>query len=797
MSCLLCSSPLSSLQHSNQEQEGFCCKGCAVVYQILKAQGLAESFQEHPLYKQAQQAGWISRPYLPPSKEEEKKIDADDFQKLYLTIQNMWCPSCAQILYFVLMREKGVRHCAIDYATDLSLIEYTPRFISKERLIRLIKQWGYLPQSLEDPRQKAIDRSLLLRFVVAAFFSLNIMMFSYPIYAAYFDGHTEGYADLFAWLSFAASLPVLFYSAYPIWHRCYTGLKVGIWGMETLVSLGVGAATLLSLYELGRGSSFVYFDSMTVILLFVLLGKIIESKAKFSAKEALFKLSLSLPRRGRKRFSTGEERFVPIKEFQPGELLVVQTGEKVVLDGVVQHGTGACDESHLTGEVLPVGKEVGSSLLAGSLLQQGTLVVKVTTSLEESTLHRLVQMVGQEVEHKSRYVRAADKIAKGFVPFVLALAFSVACYCLWEGLSDPGQTPMQTAFTRAISILLISCPCAIGIAAPLSESYVLNTLAQLGVIVRNPGCLSFLGKETFFVFDKTGTVTEGKFRICSGLEVLNEEEQQALKGLTARSLHPIAMAIYQHLSCPTPAFEKIEEKIGQGLQGVWKGKTYFLGSASFLTQAGIPLLFLEPHDPNSFLTLVYFAEDKQCLAPLYLGDALRPDIRAFIETLPPIKAALLSGDSARSVAKVAHACQILRWKAECHPLEKRMFIEQLKKEGEIVAMLGDGINDAPALTAAHVGIAVLSANDISAQAADLLLTTSRFSVLSQLRQVARKGRKIMKQNLFWAFFYNGIGLGLAATGRLTPLFAACAMVLSSLMILFNTQRISYTRKLNG
>lgn len=791
MSCTLCFSPLSSsFQPSYKEQTCFCCKGCEVVYQILKAQGAIEQFQTHPLYQQALQAGWIARPYLPPSKEEEKKIDAEEFQKLHLTIQNMWCPSCAQILYFILMREKGVRHCAIDYATDLALIEYTPRLISKEKLFRLIEEWGYLPQGLEDPRQEAISRSLLLRFVVAAFFSLNIMMFSYPIYAAYFDGNAEGYAELFAWLSFGASLPVLFYSASPIWRRCYTGLKVGVWGMEALVTLGVGAATLLSLYELGRGSAFVYFDSMTVILLFVLLGKMIESKAKFSAKEALFKLSLAIPRRGRKRFQTGEECFVPIKEFQSGDLLIVHTGEKAVLDGIVQEGTGACDESHLTGEALPVGKEVGSSVIAGSLLQQGTLVIKVTTSLEESTLHRLIQMVGQGIEHKSRYLRAADQIAKGFVPFVLTLALLIAFYCWFGGIADPGQTPLQTAFTRAISILLISCPCAIGIAAPLAESYVLNTLAQLGVIVRNRGCLPFLGKETLFVFDKTGTVTEGRFKICSGLDALGPEEQQALKGLTARSLHPIAIAIYQHLSCLVPAFEKIEEKIGQGLQGVWKGKKYLLGSASFLTQAGISLPSSPPPDPDSILTLVYFAQEGRCLAPLYLGDGLKPGIQEFIAQLAPVKTALLSGDSTLPVSKVAQACQIPLWKAECHPLEKRAFIDQLKREGEIVAMLGDGINDAPALTAAHVGIAVFSASDISIQVSDLLVTTASFSVLSKIRQVATKGRQIMKQNLFWAFFYNGIGLGLAAAGLLTPLFAACAMVLSSLMILFNTQRIS-------
>jgi heavy metal translocating P-type ATPase len=780
--------------HRAEEEEEivFCCKGCQVVYHILKAQGALEHFQEHPVYRQALKAGLITNPYLQSSKHEEEKIPEEDFQKLHLIIQHMWCPSCAQVIHLILLREKGVRQCVVDYSTDLASIEYTPRLISKEKILRIIQNLGYSPQFLDDPRQQAISRAFMLQFIVAAFFSLNVMMFAYPIYATYFDGgDSEGYAGLFAWLSLAGALPVIFYSGWPIWRRCYSGLKVGLWGMEALVFMGVTAATGLSLYQLLQGSRDVYFDSVTVIILFVLLGKIIESKAKFSAKDSLLKLSLALPRRGRKRLANGEESFVPIKDILPGDLLIVRMGEKIVLDGVVQEGSGACDESLMTGESLPVAKQKDSLVLAGTLLKQGYLVIKVTVSLKETTLHRMIDMVGQEIGHKSRYVRAIDYIVRWFVPFVILLAVGTGLCCFLWGVSDGEQTVMQTAIIRAVSVLLISCPCAIGIAAPLAESYVLNVLAKSGIIVRNRGCLAFLGRETIFVFDKTGTVTEGHFTVCKGLENLTLEYKQALKGLISQSLHPIAVALHSVLVCPSSSFEKIEEIVGKGIHGVLQGKMYCLGSLSFLIQQGISFPLQEPEDAASILTTVYFAKEGTCLAAIVLGDQLKPSVRDFIRFLFPIKTLLVSGDASSSVAKVAAACQIQEWYAGYHPLQKRALIEKLRERGEIIAMLGDGMNDALALTTAHIGIAVVSASDISVQVSDLLLTTNSFQSLSILRKVTVKGRKIVKQNLFWAFFYNCIGLGFAVVGMLTPLFAACAMVISSLIVLLNAYRISY------
>lgn len=782
--CALCEGPVGLyLVTQDDDNDNFCCKGCQIVHQILKAQNQLASYREHPVFKQALAAGLITKPLF--LEEEKKTSDSQNIQKLHLIIEEMWCPSCASLIHLILAKENGIQSSVIDYSTDLAFIEYDPRKISKEKIFKKISQLGYRPALLQDPRNENVSRSLFLRFIVAAFFSLNVMMFSYPIYANYFTTDHEGYVSLFSWLSFFGSLPVLIYSAYPIWRRFFLGCFVGVWGMEALVFLGVFSGVLLSLYELLNGGIHVYFDSLTVVIVFVLLGKIIESKAKFSAKDALIQLSLSVPRKGRKKLISGEERFVSIKEIFPGDCIVVRLGEKIVLDGIVEEGHGSCDESLMTGESIPVQKKQGDSVLAGSILQQGNLLIKTTGKFEQTALHQIMEMVSQQIEHKSQYVRSADVIVRWFIPFVLILALSTIIYCLLGEVTDANQTVMETAIIRAISILLISCPCAIGIAAPLGEAYLLNLLAKGGIIVRNRGVLSFLGRETVYIFDKTGTVTEGKFILRSGLEKLSFDQKRILKGLTAVSIHPISVAIHHALLCPPHALENIEEIVGSGLKGSFKGKIYHFGSYEFLLKEGkkvtVPLKELQG---ESILTTVYFEG-----IPLLLGDQIREGIKECIDFLKPAHTLLLSGDSQIPVKKVADFCAFSDWKADCYPLQKKETVEKLKKRGHIVAMFGDGINDAPALTTANVGIAVVSASDLSIQISDILLTTSRLQPILFLYQSAAKGKKIIQQNLFWAFFYNCIGLFLAAGGYLNPLFAAFAMVASSLIVLFNAQRL--------
>lgn len=788
MTCTLCSQDLSG-NSIFEGENGFCCPGCHVVFNILSSKNQLQNFQENPVFQQALQSGLISNPaLLEQIKRNQPKMPDHEMEKLHLTIDDMWCPSCAEIIRLVLLQMKGIRNCVVDYATDLASVEFAPRYLSKENIFAQIGSLGYQAQALQDSQKKAVSASLYFRFAIAAFCSLNVMMFSYPLYATYFHEETEGYGALFAWLSFFASLPVLFYCALPILRRFMVSLQMGLFGMETLVVLGVGSAFGLSTYELFTGGTKVYFDSMTVIIVFMLLGKIIEARAKFSAKDSLLRLAMALPRRGRKRFSDNTQAYVPLKEIVIGDILIACTGEKIVLDGEVVEGEGACDESLMTGESIPVKKGIGDLVLGGTLLQQGWIAFRVRSSPQESALYKIIEMVQQDIGHKTVYVRSADQIVKWFVPAILLIALMTAFGCWMYGISDDNKSLFETAVIRAVSILLISCPCAIGIAAPLAESHLMNSLANLGVIVRNRGSLSLIGREDIFIFDKTGTITEGRFAVLDGLSSLSRDYKSLLKGLASQSIHPISSAISQAIDEPAACLSRHEEMAGHGLKGMSGEDLYYLGSANFLRQNGIEIV--EPIlKTEEVVSIAYFAHNDSQVATLILGDRIRQGAQEVIAKLSPKKTFLLSGDAQLAVETVSRICGFDAFQWGCTPFQKKELVSQLRRKGEIVCMFGDGINDAPALTEANIGISMVSAADISIQVSDILLTTDHLQVINKIHTLARKGQRIIKQNLFWAFFYNVLGIGLAAYGILSPIFAAFAMVVSSLLVLFNAKRI--------
>lgn len=772
--CALCATDANGSSIVDGERS-FCCSGCQAVYSILSAQNMLAHYQDTPLFKQAVRYGLISNPDLIEQIRHRQASD-EETEKLYFEIEDMWCPSCAEVIKLVLSQEQGVKCCVVDYSTDLAAIEYHPKWIARDHLFQLIKNLGYQPVQRQFDEASKVNKFLAIRLCIAAFCAMNVMMFSYPLYATYFDDG-DHYGSTFAWLSLIFSLPVLAYSFAPVFKRFFNSFRVGIYGMETLVMIGVLSSFFLSLYELFRGGTRVYFDSMTVIIVFVLLGKVIESKAKFSAKESLFRLNRSLPKRGRKRFADNTASFVAAKEIIIGDTLIALAGEKIILDGVVIEGEGACDESSMTGESLPISKTVGSRMLSGTVLQNGWIAYRVTATAEHSTLQKIVDMVAKDINLKVHYGHYVDHIVRWFVPVVIVIALlaTLVAYFL--------NGDLEAAIIRGISVLLISCPCAIGIAAPLAESQMLQSLAGMGAVVRNRGCLRLLGKETVFVFDKTGTITDGQFTLINA-----PVQAEILGSLAAQSTHPMSLAIARACPASRVAFSRIREHAGKGISGIYLGDEYFLGSREFLQSQGIHVP--EQIVQNGIISHVYFARGKVFLATLALKDQIREDAPKAVAALKPAPAILLSGDSREPVQNVAEQCGFSAWYAQQNPLQKREIIEDLRSKGNIVCMLGDGINDALALTRAHIGVSVVNATDISIQVSDILLTTHQLETLPKIRTLAIRGRRIMHQNLFWAFFYNVIGMGLAFFGLLSPIFAAFAMVASSLMVVANARRIS-------
>jgi heavy metal translocating P-type ATPase len=772
--CLLCDTPVPI---GGQE---FCCHGCHTVYNILSARQMLDRFQSSSVFQQAVKTGLISNPeLLERIRKCQIELSKEESEKIYFEVSDMWCPSCAEIIRLVLSQNKGIKNCIVDYATDMAVVDFAPKYISKEKILNEVNALGYKAYFLDDVSAKKNSLDLYIRFGVAAFFASNAMMFSYPLYATYFDKHAETDGHLFALLTGLASIPVVTYCMKPIYTRFFNSLRFGLVGMEALV-VGVFSAFFLSVYQLLQGSNHVYFDSMTVIVAFILLGKLIESKAKFSSKDSLIKLAKSLPKRARRaETANSPSEFVPIKEIKMDEILSVYTGEKIALDGIVVDGQGSCDESLMTGESIPVFKKNGSKLIGGSILKEGIINYRVTQVAGDTTLDKIVHLVEEDISHKTLYERAADKIVYWFTPLIIFIALLTA-FVGWFIGDDQ-------AWINAVSVLLIACPCALGIAAPLAEAKMLQELTTKGAIVRNRGVLAILPKITQFVFDKTGTITHGQFILISGVDSLSEQQKKILKGLSQKSIHSISRAIFNSLDVEIEILDSIEELPGKGMRGVYKGKKIFLGSSHFLQEEGLKInLEEEPSDEVHSKVYFSFGEDK--VYTLILGDKIREEVSSLIPNLAQ-KTLLLSGDSKITVETIAKKAGFKEFIYSSSPFKKREIVEGLRQKGEIVCMIGDGINDAPALTAAQIGISVLSASDISIQVSDILLTTENLKILPEIQKIARKGQQIIKQNLFWAFFYNVCGILLAVCGLLTPIFAAFAMVVSSLIVLFNSKRL--------
>ncbi len=751
--CSLCALDLPDSPF-HEGPHAFCCSGCLTVFQIL---GEVENYREHPLFQEALKVGVIANPHLVL----EDAAECAETIKYHLQIEGMWCPSCAEAIRLIALRHKGIIRCTIDYATDLGVIVFDPHFLSKEEVIALIQKMGYRASEFLATDQKMVSRSLWSRFAVAAFCSLQIMMFSYPLYAAHFGIAVEGFEMTLGWLSFLLALPLLSYSSWPIWKRLILSFKSRRFGMETLIFVGVSTAFVLSTYHLIEGeTTHLYFDSMSMVLTLVLLGKILERRAKFSAKETLLRLARCLPKKGFKKMVTGEFVEVPIKEIRCGDTLLIRMGEKVVLDGRILEGEGIVDEAVINGEVRPVKKQVGSQLIGGSLVKQGSFILEVTKDHDHSLLGKVVQAIEKDLSEKSVPQRLVNQITRYFVPCVLLLATFLF---------------FSAGALRALVVLLIACPCALGIAIPLAQSRLLYLFAAKGALVRNRSALSIMAQKPLFVFDKTGTLTDGKFQLLTRLENLSTGQLGLLKGIASQSTHPICSALYTGISAPALPIDAVQEIVGRGMVAHHNGANYFLGSGRLLQEKGIST-------PVSEETTVYFAQNQTLLATLCFGDRLRTHI-------PHVDGVILSGDSPALVTKIATQCGFRWGKGNLDPLQKREEILALKQLKRPIVMVGDGVNDAAAMAAADLGISVVSATDLAIEVSDILLTTENLSALPTLCTYATKCRHIIFQNLFWAFFYNLIGIVLAAFGLLNPLLAALAMTASSLSVCLNSLRL--------
>ena len=771
MSCTLC-----GLESGTA---AYCCAGCENVYAILLESGViasGQNFRETELFQQSLRLGLIAqRAQAPPPIPEGAETREAVFH-----VAGMWCTSCGWLIEHALTRTRGVRSAEVIFASDLLKVRFCPQYLPPERIVERVDSLGYRASEYSSPGGVADSerQDLLLRTGIAAFLSMNAMMFSLVVYASYFERIT-GFGRYIPFVLMALATPSVFYCAAPILRIAWAGARMRVLRMESLLTMGILITYGYSVVLAFSGSTRVYFDTACAIVTLVLTGKMIERGAKERTARAITLLYRLMPNKAR-LLVDGSERFVSLEALRKGAIFRVKSGERIPADGVVLDGRSHADESVLTGESAPRPKSPGDTVVCGSVNTGGVLEIQATRVGADSTLARIVRTVEQAAASRTQVERAVDRIARLFVPAVLLLA--ALTFAGWEWRTGKPAD----ALLHAIAVLVIACPCALGIATPLALTAAVAAASRRGILVSDTRVLETIRKVDIVVLDKTGTATTGEFTL---LDTMGDTTRMAeLAAVEACSEHPLGKAVAQSHARPGLKASEVTIHAGMGISGVVEGVRYFVGNRGLVEKLGGPPDIAAPGLAG---TSAFFGWDGMVQGSMTFGDRVRPDAAQLCANLRRrgIRTLLLSGDSEAATAATAAAIGADAWTAEATPDRKVRIIRDLQSRGDVVAMIGDGVNDAPSLAQADLGIAVASGADIAMQAAPLVLMGASLAGVIDTLDLARRTFRVVRQNLFWAFAYNVAGMALAVTGVLNPILAAAAMVLSSLSVIGNSRRL--------
>ena len=718
--------------------------------------------------------------------------------QIELPITGMTCASCANRIERKLNKLDGVS-ASVNYATEKATVSYDPEAVAPEALVGAVEAAGYqavLP-SAEPARDEEVDETAPLRFrlIVSALLSLPVLLVS-MIPALQFDN--------WQWLALNAATPVVVWGAWPFHRAAWANLRHGTATMDTLISLGVLSAWLWSLYALvfgdagmpgmrmgfdlipeqGAGASEIYLETAAVVTTFILAGRYFEARAKRRAGAALTAL-LEL---GAKEVSLVDGRVIGIEQLGVGDRFLVRPGEKVATDGVVEEGRSAVDMSLLTGESVPVEVGPGDEVAGATVNAGGRLVVRATKVGADTALAQIARLVTAAQTGKAPVQRLADRVSGVFVPIVIALA--VATLGFWLGTGESATF----AFTAAVAVLIIACPCALGLATPVALMVGTGRGAQLGLLIKGPEVLESTRRVDTVVLDKTGTVTTGRMTL---VEVVADDRDEALRlvgSLEHASEHPIARAIAAEVAELAPV-ESFTNREGLGVEGIVDGHAVIAGRPALLADWSLhlpPELDRARREAESRgQTAIAAGWDGEAKAIFVVADTVKPSSAEAVASLRALglRPVLLTGDNETTARAVAAEVGIDEVIAEVLPSEKAEVVRRLQAEGRVVAMVGDGVNDAPALAQADLGLAIGTGTDVAIEASDLTLVSGDLRSAASAIRLSRATLRTIKQNLGWAFGYNVAAIPLAALGLLNPVIAGAAMALSSLSVVANALRL--------
>ena len=715
-----------------------------------------------------------------------------------LPITGMTCASCANRVERGLNRLDGVT-ASVNYATEKASVEFDGAAVGPDALIEAVEAAGYqaelpstdTPSESPDSGERDPTGPLRSRLILSAVLSAPVLLIS-MVPAFQFDN--------WQWLALNLATPVVLWGGWPFHRAAWANLRHGTATMDTLVSVGVLAAWLWSVYALfigdaGSGADEIYLETASVVTTFILAGRYFEARAKRRAGAAL-KALLEL---GAKDVSVldadGDERRVPIEQLQVGDRFFVRPGEKVATDGIVDEGVSAVDLSMLTGESVPIEVRAGSEVVGGTVNAGGRLIVRATKVGADTALAQIARLVTDAQTGKAPVQRLADRVSGVFVPVIIGLA--VATLGFWLGTGESAAF----AFTAAVAVLIIACPCALGLATPTALMVGTGRGAQLGLLIKGPEVLESTRRVDTVVLDKTGTVTTGKMALVEVAVADGIDRAEALRlvgALENASEHPIARAIAraaQAEEVALPAVDAFVNREGLGVEGVVDGQTLVVGRPALLADRGMHLpagLDATRRAAESRgQTAIAAGWDGRAAVVLVVADTIKPTSAEGVAALRQLglRPVLLTGDSRTTAEAVAGELGIAEVIAEVLPSDKTDVVTRLQADGRVVAMVGDGVNDAPALAQADLGLAIGTGTDVAIEASDLTLVSGDLRAAGDAIRLSRATLRTIKQNLAWAFGYNVAAVPLAAVGLLNPVIAAAAMAFSSVSVVANALRL--------
>jgi heavy metal translocating P-type ATPase len=809
--CNLCGLPIGSSkarQVLNEKVLDFCCLGCLNVFQILmnRPDGTVSNFKETDLYRTCVEVGLIpgdennlfrkefaaAKNAVSPPK---SFVGEELAQEIILRVEGMWCPACSWVIEEALRKTKGILEARVVFLSDQARIKYLPQCVDPPTILAQISKLGYRPSSFLDAFEKSPGkRDLLLRLGISSIFTMNIMMISFFLYYGFFEELGQEAIGYFSYPLCALSMPVLFYGGFPIFKRAYTALRYGSASMDTLIAAGALAAYFYSIIQVASGSLQIYFDTASMLITLVLLGRYIESRAREKVSRGLKEL-YELAGQKVHLLGEGAERWASPQTVLPGTEFLVFAGERSPLDGRVTSGRARMDESILTGESRPVTKDVGDEVMGGTLLLEKELKLKATRTGLESSLGQMIKLIQEALSKKNPFELRSDRIMRWFVPAVLALAAGTALYLWFQGVS------IEVALLRAVTVLVITCPCALGIASPLAKVAAIGKGRDRGILVRDPKALEQARDLDVLIFDKTGTMTEGNFSLIDLVpgRIGMEEALSRIASVEMHSDHFLAREVVRkakELALNVEEAECFEALDGLGVKGSVNGRQILVGNRQFMRTQGLDLpIDLDQEGQvleSQGMTIVFFGWERQVQGLLLFGDSVKDASRKAVQELQKrgVEVWLVSGDAEGTTRAVAGKLGIERFSGQALPKNKVEMIKALQKKGRRVGMVGDGFNDAAALVQADVGFALGTSVNVSREASDIMLTTGDPARITEVLDLSALTVRIIRQNLLFALLYNGLALPLAVTGLLNPLIAVFAMFASSLCVIGNSFRIS-------